>query len=52
MSRLSDQSKVLAQRQAMLEQRLRELERNAAHGQGDSEDPMETLLRSGGHRGS
>ena len=52
MSRLSDQSKVLAQRQAILEQQLRELERNAAQGQGDPEDPMETLLRSSGHRGS
>ena len=32
MSRLSDQSKVLAQRQAILEQQLRELERTPVHG--------------------
>jgi hypothetical protein len=43
MSRLTDQSKVLAQRHAMLEERLRELERahNAEEAQG-----IETLLRS------
>ena len=36
MSRLSDQSKVLAQRQAILEQRLRELSRNR-EGDGERE---------------
>jgi hypothetical protein len=43
MSRLTDQSKVLAQRHAMLEERLRELERahHAEEAQG-----IETLLRS------
>ena len=45
MSRLSDQSKVLAQRLAILEQQLRELEPNAAHAQNEAEHPMETLLR-------
>ena len=39
MSRLSDQSKVLAQRQAILERQIRELERDAAA------DGLEPLLR-------
>jgi hypothetical protein len=41
MSRLTDQSKVLAQRQAILEQRLSEVE----HAQSES-DELEPLLRS------
>jgi hypothetical protein len=41
MSRLADQSKVLAQRQALLERRIRELEREPVH-----EDELEPLLRS------
>jgi len=41
MSRLSDQSKVLAQRQAILERQIRELERDAA---GD--ELVEPLLRN------
>jgi hypothetical protein len=52
MSRLSDQSKVLAQRQAILEQKLRQLEHAPADATREAEDPMEALLRSGGHRGS
>jgi hypothetical protein len=43
MSRLTDQSKVLAQRHAMLEERLREVER--AHGNDQARD-IEPLLRS------
>jgi hypothetical protein len=46
MSRLTDQSKVLAQRQALLEQRLRELEHERAAAQEKRE--LEPLLRSGG----
>jgi hypothetical protein len=46
MSRLTDQSKVLAQRQAMLEERLRELERaRTAAGHEDAQD-IEPLLRT------
>ena len=41
MSRLSDQSKVLAQRQAILEQRLSEVEQEQAES-----DELEPLLRS------
>ncbi len=54
MSRLSDQSKVLAQHQAILEQQLRELERTPVHGdsEGDADEPIETMLRSSSHRGS
>ena len=52
MSRLSDQSKVLAQRQAILEQQLRRLERAQAQGERAPDDGMETLLRSSGDRGS
>jgi hypothetical protein len=54
MSRLTDQSKVLAQRQAILEQHLRELERTPVHGdsESDADDPIETMLRSGSHRES
>jgi hypothetical protein len=54
MSRLSDQSKVLAQRQAILEQRLRELERTPvdSDSEGDADEPIETMLRSSSHRGS
>jgi hypothetical protein len=46
MSRLTDQSKVLAQRQAILEQRLSEMEQ--AQALGDPQDPraLESLLRS------
>jgi hypothetical protein len=42
MSRLTDQSKVLAQRQAILEQRLSELEQ----AQAESEEVLEPLQRS------
>jgi hypothetical protein len=52
MSRLTDQSKVLAQRQAILEQQLRRLERTHAHAEGAPDAGMETLLRSSGDRGS
>jgi hypothetical protein len=54
MSRLSDQSKVLAQRQAILEQQLRELERTPVHrdSEGDADEPIETMLRSSSHRGN
>ena len=46
MSRLTDQSKVLAQKQAMLEERLRDLERaRAATGHEDAQD-IEPLLRT------
>jgi hypothetical protein len=45
MSRLTDQSKVLAQRQAILERRLREVERTAQED-GGAERALE-LLRSG-----
>ena len=45
MSRLSDQSKVLAQRHAILEQRLREVER-AADAEGD-ESELAPVLHSG-----
>jgi hypothetical protein len=50
MSRLNDQSKVLAQRQAILEQRLREVERARARAVGDEERDLEPLLRSGVER--
>jgi hypothetical protein len=50
MSRLNDQSKVLAQRQAILEQRLREVERARALAAGDEERDLEPLLRSGAER--
>ena len=50
MSRLNDQSKVLAQRQAILEQRLREVERARAAAAGDDERALEPLLRSGVER--
>ena len=46
MSRLTDQSKVLAQRQAILEQRLRELETERLDEETERE--LEPLLRSGG----
>jgi hypothetical protein len=46
MSRLSDQSKVLAQRQAILERRLRELESAQADEDAGAERSLE-LLRSG-----
>jgi hypothetical protein len=45
MSRLTDQSKVLAQRQAILEQRLSEVERARAHAAGDEARALEPLLR-------
>jgi hypothetical protein len=47
MSRLNDQSKVLAQRQALLEQRLREVEHARALAAGEEERDLEPLLRSG-----
>ena len=46
MSRLTDQSKVLAQRQAILEQRLREVEQARARAAGDDARGLEPLLRS------
>jgi hypothetical protein len=52
MSRLNDQSKVLAQRQAILEQRLREVERARARAAGDEARDLEPLLRSGAERRS
>jgi hypothetical protein len=51
MSRLNDQSKVLAQRQAILEQRLREVERAPARATGDERD-LEPLVHSGAERRS
>jgi hypothetical protein len=47
MSRLTDQSKVLAQRQAILEQRLSEVEHARAQAAGDDPRSLEPLLRSG-----
>jgi hypothetical protein len=44
MSRLSDQSKVIAQRHAILEQRVRELE-ESQHERRRAEQPEETLAR-------
>jgi hypothetical protein len=46
MSRLTDQSKVLAQRQAILEQQLHELERAHAHVAADERE-LAPLLRDG-----
>ncbi len=46
MSRLTDQSKVLAQRQAILEQRLSEIEHARALAAGDDPRALEPLLRS------
>jgi hypothetical protein len=46
MSRLTDQSKVLAQRQAILEQRLSEVEQARAVAAGDEARTLEPLLRS------
>jgi hypothetical protein len=46
MSRLADQSKVLAQRQALLEQRLGEVEQERAVAAGDDARGLEPLLRS------
>lgn len=46
MSRLADQSKVLAQRQALLEQRLSEVERERALAAGEDPRDFEPLLRS------
>jgi hypothetical protein len=46
MSRLADQSKVLAQRQALLEQRLSEVERQRALAAGEDPRSLEPLLRS------
>jgi hypothetical protein len=46
MSRLADQSKVLAQRQALLEQRLGEVERERALAAGEDPRRLEPLLRS------
>lgn len=52
MSRLTDQSKVLAQRQAILEQRLREVEQARALAAGDDARGLEPLLRSATRRDS
>jgi hypothetical protein len=46
MSRLSDQSKVLAQRQAILEQQMRELERERGLAEQEGERELAALLRS------
>jgi len=46
MSRLSDQSKVLAQRQAILEQRLSEVEQARALAVNEDPRDLEPLLRS------
>ena len=46
MSRLADQSKVLAQRQALLEQRLSEVERERALAAGEDPRSLEPLLRT------
>jgi hypothetical protein len=46
MSRLTDQSKVLAQRQAILEQQLRELRRASQAADRDDERELASLLRS------
>jgi hypothetical protein len=46
-SRLTDQSKVLAQRQAILEERLREVELARARAAGDEARELQPLLRSG-----
>jgi hypothetical protein len=46
MSRLTDQSKVLAQRQAILEQRLSEVEQERALAAGEEPRQFEPLLRS------
>ena len=46
MSRLTDQSKVLAQRQAILEQRLREVENARTLAEGETPRALEPLLRS------
>ena len=46
MSRLTDQSKVLAQRQAILEQRLSEVEQARALAAGEEPRQLEPLLRS------
>ena len=46
MSRLADQSKVLAQRQALLEQRLGEVERERALAVGEDPRGLEPLLRT------
>jgi hypothetical protein len=46
MSRLTDQSKVLAQRQAILEQRLSEVEQARALASGEEARSLEPLLRS------
>ena len=46
MSRLADQSKVLAQRQALLEHRLSEVERERALAAGEDPRSLEPLLRT------
>jgi hypothetical protein len=46
MSRLSDQSKVLAQRQAILEQQVHELERGAEPAEPDDERELASLLQA------
>jgi hypothetical protein len=46
MSRLADQSKVLAQRQALLEHRLSEVEQERAVAAGEDPRALEPLLRS------
>ena len=50
-SRLTDQSKVLAQRLALLEERLREQEQRALAPAADDEEPREPLFsRAGGEQ--
>lgn len=46
-SRLTDQSKVLAQHQAMLEQQVRDLQRASAQAADEDDAAFESLLRSG-----
>jgi hypothetical protein len=46
MSRLTDQTKVLAQRQAILEQRLSEVEGERARAEGEAPRDLAPLLRS------
>jgi hypothetical protein len=46
-SRLTDQSKVLAQHQAMLEQQVRDLQRATAQAADEDDAELEPLLRGG-----
>ena len=49
-SRLTDQSKVLAQRLALLEERLREQERGGTNAPADDESRESVLSRAGGEQ--